>query len=68
MRVLSREFDDYPLNALHNNPNTMLLNEADGDRAPFKHEYDFDDSELDMIKETRGFSASGSARWTRGRM
>ena len=55
MRVLSREFGDYPLNALHNNPNTMLMNEADAGRAPFKHEYDFDDSELDMIKETRGF-------------
>jgi microsomal dipeptidase-like Zn-dependent dipeptidase len=55
MRVISREFGDYPLNALHNNPNAMLMNHTPGGRAPFRHEYDFDDSELDMIKETRGF-------------
>ena len=55
MRVISREFGDYPLNALHNNPNTMLMNHTPGGQPPFRHEYDFDDNELDMIKETRGF-------------
>jgi microsomal dipeptidase-like Zn-dependent dipeptidase len=55
MRVISRAFGDYPLNALHNNPNTMLRNHRTSDRAPFRHEYDFDDRELDMVKETGGF-------------
>jgi microsomal dipeptidase-like Zn-dependent dipeptidase len=55
MRVISREFGDYPLNALHNNPNTMLMNYTPGGQPPFRHEYDFDDNELDMVKETRGF-------------
>ena len=55
MRVISREFGDYPLNALHNNPNAMLMDQELSSRAPFKHEYDFDDSELDLLKQTGGF-------------
>lgn len=49
IRSLSDTFDDYPLNALHNKPNSML----DGAYPP--HEYDLSDAEIDMITDTGGF-------------
>lgn len=49
MKDISEEFETYPLNALHNNPNSRLI----GDNYP--HEYDFDDQELEIIKDTGGF-------------
>ncbi len=58
MRAISEAFGDYPLNALHNNPNAMLRGSKISAKSlamPFPHEYDFDDSELQMIKDTGGF-------------
>jgi microsomal dipeptidase-like Zn-dependent dipeptidase len=47
------EFDGYPLNALHNNPNEMLpASPPSGSPAP--HEYDFDREERDYIRTTGG--------------
>ena len=47
------EFDGYPLNALHNNPNEMLpASPPSGSPAP--HEYDFDREERDHIRTTGG--------------
>ncbi|MEM6662827.1 MAG: Dickkopf N-terminal cysteine-rich domain-containing protein, partial [Pseudomonadota bacterium] len=54
MRRISREFKDYPLNAMHNNPNAMLEGWTKSGRR-WLHEYDFDDSELQMVKDTGGF-------------
>ena len=56
VRRISRDFADYPLNALHNNPNSLL----EPDKKPlspnrYLHEYEFDDSELEIIRETGGF-------------
>lgn len=47
----TKEFDGYPLNALHNKPNAML-----SDEGRFKrHEYDFDTEELRFVSRTGGF-------------
>ncbi len=43
----SQEYYNYPVNALHNNPNEMLLD-------PVPHEYDFDKHERSYIKGTGG--------------
>ncbi|HRY26017.1 MAG: membrane dipeptidase [Geminicoccaceae bacterium] len=43
----SQAFYNYPLNALHNNPNEMLI-------EPAPNEYDFDKSERDYVRETGG--------------
>lgn len=48
IRTLSAAFGDYPLNAMHNKPNSRLT----GDQPP--HEYDFDDAEIDMVADTHG--------------
>ena len=63
------EFGSYPVNALHNNPNEMLVGSSS---TPHPHEYDFDRAERDYIKNTggifglrlgpvdsKGYSASG---------
>ncbi len=53
---ISKDFDGYPLNALHNNPNAMLVANAHGGlQTPGANEYDFDDAELDLIERTGGF-------------
>jgi hypothetical protein len=65
------EFNRYPLNALHNNPNEMLP-DAPGAGLPAPHEYDFDRAERDYVRTTggifgvrlgpldaKGYSASG---------
>jgi microsomal dipeptidase-like Zn-dependent dipeptidase len=49
--LATKEFNNYPLNALHNKPNRMLSN-AKGFK---EHEYDLDDDELEYIKRTGGF-------------
>ena len=49
--LATQVFDDYPLNALHNKPNSMLT-----DEKPFwQHEYDLFDNELNYVKNTGGF-------------
>ncbi|HWB80711.1 MAG TPA: membrane dipeptidase [Nannocystaceae bacterium] len=54
--ALSKEFDGYPLNALHNNPNEMLVaNSRGGLETPGPNEYDFDDAELQIVKKSGGF-------------
>ena len=71
-QIAHEEFDDYPLNAFHNNPNEMLVGSTD---TPHPHEYDFDKSERDYIRRTggifgvrlgpldaKGYSASGVTR------
>ena len=51
IKELSEEFNNYPLNALHNKPNERLT-----DKKGFRrHEYDFDGLELDYVKDTGGF-------------
>lgn len=50
-----KDFGGYPLNALHNNPNSMLVGNSGKVDTPAPHEYDFDDAELDMVKDTGGF-------------
>ncbi len=51
MREISRQFNNYPLNALHNKPNERLTDKGSYRR----HEYDLDSHELDYITETGGF-------------
>ena len=53
--IATGSFGGYPLNALHNNPNNMLIGAKGSLATPFPHEYDFDDSELKMIRDTGGF-------------
>jgi microsomal dipeptidase-like Zn-dependent dipeptidase len=52
--LATQHFGGYPLNALHNNPNELLTG-AGTDAKAFRHEYDFDDTELNYISETGGF-------------
>jgi Membrane dipeptidase (Peptidase family M19) len=69
--IAHAEFGDYPLNALHNNPNEMLPDDPGGG-LPEPHEYDFDRAERDYVRTTggifgvrlgpidaKGYSASG---------
>jgi microsomal dipeptidase-like Zn-dependent dipeptidase len=54
--AISKEFGGYPLNALHNNPNAMMVANTHGEhKTPGPNEYDFDDGELEIIKRTGGF-------------
>lgn len=58
VRRVSRDFRDYPLNALHNNPNGIMepyVSVAGGLPTRWLHEYDFDDNELELVRETGGF-------------
>ncbi|MBL4617823.1 MAG: membrane dipeptidase [Robiginitomaculum sp.] len=59
MRRISAEFKGYPLNAFHNRPNAMLIGRSSLTQAakstPYPNEYDFDDNELNYIKNTGGF-------------
>jgi len=52
---ISRDFEVYPLNALHNNPNEMLVANSGKHKTPGPNEYDFDDIELDLVRKTGGF-------------
>ena len=53
---ISQDFDGYPMNALHNNPNAMLVaNSTSKLKTPGPNEYDFDDSELELVRKTGGF-------------
>lgn len=49
--IAQGEFGNYPVNALHNNPNEKLVGSSD---TPHPHEYDFDKSERDYIRNTGG--------------
>jgi microsomal dipeptidase-like Zn-dependent dipeptidase len=52
-QLAQTEFHNYPVNALHNNPNEMLpASPASG--APAPHEYDFDRAERDLIRSSGG--------------
>jgi len=53
-QIATRDFGGYPLNALHNNPNKML-DGSKGLGTADPHEYDFDDVELDIVRDTGGF-------------
>lgn len=54
--IATGEFGGYPLNALHNNPNAMLVANSTGKLdTPGRHEYDFDDEELRVVRDTGGF-------------
>ena len=68
-QIAKDEFGNYPVNALHNNPNEMLVGSSS---TPHPHEYDFDRSERDYIRtsggifgvrlgpvDSKGYSASG---------
>lgn len=55
IHAISKAFGGYPLNALHNNPNKMQVGNKGALDTPYPHEYDFDDSELDIIRTTGGF-------------
>ncbi len=53
---ISKDFGGYPMNALHNNPNKMLVaNSTSKLKTPGPNEYDFDDSELELVRKTGGF-------------
>lgn len=53
---ISKDFGVYPMNALHNNPNEMLVANNHGEyQTPGPHEYDFEDDELDLVKKSGGF-------------
>jgi len=53
---ISKEFGGYPLNALHNNPNSRpQANSTSKLKTPGPNEYDIDDTELELIRKTRGF-------------
>jgi microsomal dipeptidase-like Zn-dependent dipeptidase len=53
---ISKDFGVYPMNALHNNPNEMLVANNHGEhQTPGANEYDFDDTELQQIKRSGGF-------------
>lgn len=51
-QIASEEFDGYPLNAMHNNPNDMIISTGSGTHP---HEYDMDPIDIERIKETGGF-------------
>ena len=51
--LATQSFGGYPLNALHNNPNSRLVGKKG--ETPFPHEYDFDDAELGLVRQTGGF-------------
>lgn len=56
MDRISQEFDGYPLNALHNNPNAMLqANRRSRPPTPGPSETDLDDAELELVRKTGGF-------------
>jgi hypothetical protein len=55
IQVISTAFGGYPLNALHNNPNKMQVGNKGALDTPYPHEYDFDDNELDIVRNTGGF-------------
>lgn len=48
--LATQEFDNYPLNALHNKPNERLTNTKGFER----HEYDFDSDELAYVRDSGG--------------
>ncbi len=53
---ISEEFGGYPMNALHNNPNEMLVaNSTSKLKTPGPNEYDFDDTEIDLVRNSGGF-------------
>lgn len=53
---ISKDFGVYPMNALHNNPNAMLVANNHGEaKTPGPNEYDFDDGELQLVKRSGGF-------------
>ena len=52
VKEISEEFNDYPLNALHNKPVERLNNE---NKLGHKHEYDITTLELNFVKDTGGF-------------
>lgn len=51
--IANQEFGGYPLNAFHNNPNSLL--EGTHNDTAYGSEYDFDDEELTIVKNTGGF-------------
>ncbi len=54
--TISKDFGGYPMNALHNNPNEMLVaNSTSKLKTPGPNEYDFDDSEIELVRKTGGF-------------
>ena len=53
--IATKDFGGYPLNALHNSPNSMLVGNTGKVDTPYPHEYDFDDSELEIVRDTGGF-------------
>ncbi|MBI3074269.1 MAG: membrane dipeptidase [Deltaproteobacteria bacterium] len=53
--IATGAFGGYPLNALHNNPNSRLVGSTGKKKTPFPHEYDFDDAELKFVRDTGGF-------------
>ena len=53
---ISKDFGGYPMNALHNSPNAMLVaNSTSKLKTPGPNEYDFDDHELRLVKDSGGF-------------
>jgi hypothetical protein len=52
-QIARDEFGNYPVNALHNNPNEMLP-AAPPSGSPAPHEYDFDRIERDSIRNSGG--------------
>jgi microsomal dipeptidase-like Zn-dependent dipeptidase len=56
MARISQEFDGYPLNALHNNPNALLRASDRGrPRTPGPSETDLDEAELALVRDSGGF-------------
>jgi microsomal dipeptidase-like Zn-dependent dipeptidase len=55
IHAVSKDFGGYPLNALHNNPNRMIVGNKGDLHTAFPHEYDFDDAELEIVRTTGGF-------------
>ncbi|MBC8066783.1 MAG: membrane dipeptidase [Deltaproteobacteria bacterium] len=53
--LISADFDVYPMNALHNNPNDMLVANGGKLDTPGPNEYDFDKGELGLVKKSHGF-------------
>jgi len=54
--AISKAFANYPMNALHNNPNAMLVaNSTSALKTPGPSEFDLDDGELDLVKNSGGF-------------
>lgn len=54
IRAISANRRDYPLNAFHNNPNAMLQGQLGRNAMPHPNEYDFDEDELNYVKDTGG--------------